>query len=316
MSTTTPPLDPVALQNSVIETARRFQVIVDEQKVKDCLKIFNSFFFSSNNYIQFRVAKKKNIHQFNWRSEYFEMDMNSTQILDKILELRKNSPTVEDKINTNSIIYELGKAFPTAGLGIDFEPSKGMVKLWHFGRYRVNDLLKLESLPKQTLSEIIPKISEYGLSRVYCTGVDYEKQSMNFYFLWGEGGKMTENHVRGILKSLGFPFPEDNVIEGCVHASCFAVTINCASDKVDRVCFYIPFLWQHVEYFEKEPFATHIKEHTLPTVVEDSASDSFVGCSIGKDNQGNLDFYMKLESDYHNSYFYFLSQIMEFHSKK
>jgi len=291
------------LEKDIINTARKFNVKVDEKKVSECLRIFKELFFSTN-YIQFRVAKKNDLHQFNWRSEYYQPDMNTPEVLQKIFTLQKDAPGVQGKVNTNLIISELGRNFPTVGLGVDFEPSRGLVKLWHFGRHTVQDMIKLEHVPK-AVAQFIPIISKFGLSRVYCTGVDYEKDSMNLYFLWSESGKKKKKDVIGVLKALDFPPPAENIIESCKKASCLAVTFRCDTDKIERVCFYIPHLWQNTEYLEKEPFTSHIQEHILPTVVEDSASDSFVGCSIGKDSLGNLDFYMKLESDYFNSYFFF-----------
>lgn len=261
------------------------------------------------------MAKKKDIRQFNWRSEYYQPDMNTTDVLQKIYTLQKIAPGVKGKVDTNVIISELGATFPTIGLGVDFEPSKGLVKLWHFGRYTVQDLLKLTHMP-ETLPQFISIISQYGLSRVYCTGVDYEKDSINLYFLWSESGKKKKQHVISILQALGFPLPEDSVLESSSRAGCFAATFSCVTSKLERVCFYIPYLWHNTELFEKEPFTTHLKEHVLPTVVEDGASDSFVGCSIGKDGMGNLDFYMKLETDYFNSYFFFLSNTMVYHAQK
>jgi len=206
---------------------------------------------------------------------------------------------------------ELGQKFPTAGLGVDFEPSKGLVKLWHFGRHTAEDILKLNNAPKG-LQDSVQKFSQNDLYKVFCTGVDYEKESMNIYFLWPEIRSRESGDVVKILQDLDIPLPTTQVIECCANASSFAATFKW-SGKIERVCFYTPYVESNAAQFQStEPFATHIKEHPLPTTVLGFPS-SFIGCSLGNVN-GKLEFYMKLEADYQKSYFSFLSKLMDYHS--
>jgi len=160
------------------------------------------------------------------------------------------------------------------------------------------------------ISHILPILSKHQLSLVFCSGVDYEKESSNIYFLWPEVRKRTVEDVRSILTDLHLHVPEDEkIVSCCADAGSLGLTMRWDSNQVERACFYIPVTKGNYEFIEdSEKLLEFAKGHQLPS--SEAKPNSWVGCSIG---HKETDFYNKLETDYYGNYFQFLSQVAMFH---
>ena len=88
----------------------------------------------------------------------------------------------------------------------DFNFNQGLVKLWHFGKNTVEETVeKIAELPS-AVRDYLPFFKKYHLEYIYCTGVDYVNQSMNFYFAYFDE---SIEHAQNLLKDLGFDTPNE-----------------------------------------------------------------------------------------------------------
>jgi len=281
--------------------------------IKNAVELFEKPFFSSfnNSYIQFRVAKKSStpsqfIHELNWRSEVLtETSEEAKSLLSQVLSIRNklnhsfSSPS--SKKEHSCLIEELCNTFPTNSIALDFDPSKGLSKIWHFGRCNVIDMLNLVHI-----SPFVKKyenfFKKYDFHKVYCCGIDLEKESMNIYFMFTETRGKSQEDVLTILEQLNFVKPPSVEILSFIANFCtaFAMTFSWANENVERICFYCA----------RDGPASLAKEfpqfvsHPLPS--RETSPKSFVGCSFGKE------FYTKLETDYINHYYDFLDKMIDF----
>jgi len=78
--------------------------------------------------------------------------------------------------------------------------------LWHFGKNTVKETVeKIAELPS-AVKDYLPFFKKYHLEYIYCTGVDYVNQSMNFYFAYFDE---SIEHAQNLLKDLGFDTPNE-----------------------------------------------------------------------------------------------------------
>eukprot|EP01125_Pyxidicula_operculata_P012372 TRINITY_DN4063_c0_g1_i1.p1 TRINITY_DN4063_c0_g1~~TRINITY_DN4063_c0_g1_i1.p1 ORF type:complete len:316 (+),score=37.38 TRINITY_DN4063_c0_g1_i1:42-989(+) len=291
----------------------------DTQVIKKCCEHYEKLFFSKSNYIQFRVARKKNEnsndgkYQFNWRSELYQPDMDSKKVFDEIIQIQTSlNPLILSNDKDGSLIglmNELGEKFPTASVGIDFDSLRGFSKLWHFGRYHIKDMEKLSFAPT-SLKKYTDLFLQHGLSAIFCTGVDFDKCSMNIYYSWTEKSSKTIDDVKRILADLNFEYPSEDVMESCSVAASLAATFSWKSDNIERICFYIPCQFPgNFESIENSPSLIDFgKNHVHPSL--QPSPQSFLGCSLG---QSIKQMYTKLETDYHRSYYRFLGKLVDYH---
>lgn len=167
----------------------------------------------------------------------------------------------------------------------------------------------------QALSNYLDYLDRHGFSRVYFTGVDLLKRSMNVYFSLQENGCKTKEQVRAVLRELNFAVPNDEeVIEYMLGCGSFAMTLSWDEPECKRCCFYVLTTSQ-----DRMPAAwsTFARDATLP---HESAPDGdtgnlnscFVSCSFGHHEQ---DQYLKQESDWHGDYLELLHKIESFNPR-
>lgn len=294
------------LVSDIIATASKFQIPVSEAKIRESVTQYQTAFFTpnENTFVQFRVAKKPKgkemIHQLNWRSEVW---INSDEDAKNLLKSVRQTPHSEKPAtrDVGLLIDELTEKFPTRSIALDFDPLQGMVKLWHFGRHKVEDMFSLSHVPP-AVAKYRDFFQTHDFFRVFCTGVDFEKESMNIYFMFRENHGKGKNAVTAILNELKFELQSESIISYiATHCSAFALTFSWTKDTVERICFYSSSEGPAAFAAEDKRFV----EQPLESRAE--LPMSFVGCSFGGD------FYTKLETDYYNSYYEFLQRTVELH---
>jgi hypothetical protein len=225
------------------------------------------------------------------------------------------------------------RAFPTCAVAADFDPLHGLVKLWHFGCYTFDQLCDLCDGP-EAMSNYRPFFERHCFSRVFCTGIDLKKRSMNVYFNLREGGAKGVEDVHQMFSDLGFDAPGDqHILKYITGPGSFAMTFRWNSAECERICFYVvPQAWNDREEPAASPripssIASFMDDCALPHADDREregeqnctwrhkpscihpANSCFVSCSFAK-TVGSL--YFKHESDWLNSYHEFLGRCVDF----
>mmetsp|Transcript_15 Transcript_15/g.16 ORF Transcript_15/g.16 Transcript_15/m.16 type:complete len:312 (+) Transcript_15:49-984(+) len=189
-------------------------------------------------------------------------------------------------------------SFPSFALALDFDTSEGLVKLWHFGAYSLEELASLPESPK-ALKAFVKPLEELDMTDCYCTGVDYTKGSMNVYFI---NNCITSKAVLKALSIFGFEAPPQHVVKESSQASALAVTFTWDKETPSRCCFYVPTMF--IDEPEHQKF---VMDHVLATTVVEDEPGAFMGFSFGPKMS---DHYKKLEQDYCNTYYEFLTDLI------
>jgi hypothetical protein len=327
----------VNLQRDLIEAAASFDVDADQETIARELGFWGpAFFEEGRSWVQLRFNQKPGKKaSLNWRCEIL-MPPSTKQTKRTVANVERAEGGSGDalrmpwemmegysKLDGNSctsfqrpfgnLISTMSCELTTYAIGLDFDVKIGLAKAWHFGNHTVAEIYA-RSVDDDALAKELPVagrkhlefFDKFGFDDVYCTGVDYCNNSMNFYFIFsGTFGRSVED-VKNILAELGFSLPTDEadperLLLDCSRASAFAVTLRWESDRIERVCFYTPkYLLESTSTIE---FAAR---HVLPTTRDHRTVDSFIGCSFGGDGH-----YKKIETDYSRSYFKFLNKMID-----
>jgi len=296
------------LQKAIVETSQKFSLPYSESSIAENIEFYKPYFFQDTNYIQFRIAKKKDkILQLNWRSEIFKPNLDAKPIIEHVYKgINKFSPWGKQPTpGVCVLIEELSETFPTSGIAVDFDPFEGFTKLWHWGRYNIQQMSTLKNAPP-SLKNYLDIFAQESVSAIYCCGVDYSKNSMNVYFSWREQKYKDSTDVKNFIQKVGFSLPPEEYLPSMAQAACLACTFRWDSPTMERCSFYMDRL------AEIEVFEGFMKDCDLPTK-RSSPPTLFVSCSVGKDPEG---FYRKFEMDYFRSYRSYLVKIQTFIYKK
>lgn len=307
-----------SLVADLVATSQKYAVEATEDIIRREIEFWSPHYFHpKTSWIQCRYNHKPGKKPtLNWRCEVM---LHSDLPLPS--EMIKSHPQGGAQFSRKfgELISILSKKFPTYSLGLDFDTKLGVVKAWHFGKHDVSDVytdLELRAEVPAAVSKYHDFFEKYGFSEVYCTGVDYVNNSMNFYFIFNGFFGRSVDDVKNILHDCGFDSPTkgencdfQSLLGDCSRASAFATTFRWDSDQVERVCFYTP-----KDCIESKEAVEFAEKYELPTKRDKTGerkANSFVGFSFGVDGH-----YKKIETDYNKSYFHFLGKMMEYRDEE
>ena len=326
-------LDLEKLSASICEIAKLRGVPHENRKtIFKWLKL-NQFFFAQNKdtYVQLRIARKPapkeckqtcveskesavHIYQLNFRSEVFSAGTgraNMLQILNR-QDNQKSKPVMFMRMVTLQL--------PICAVAADFDPKDGLVKLWHFGRYSVDQVAKIPFAPS-CLHNYISFFKKHGFHKVCVCGVDLHKLSMNVYFDLHESGQKTESEILEIFDNLHLTGPQDDELRYISGCGSFTMTFAWGSDSFQRICFYVvPALSQLTaevaDFMEDTALphsATPLGGETLDkNDLAHPNNSRFVSISYYPDESGKTQKYFKQESDWYNNYYTLLDRCGKF----
>jgi len=301
------------ITDDIVQAASMFNVPISAEVIKDTVALFEKPFFlpSKKSFIQFRVAKKSSthshyVHELNWRSEVLIETIEDaksllSQVQSKLHHSFSSFTPSSNKVDHSCLIEELCNTFPTRSIALDFGPTKGLSKIWHFGRCNVSAMLNLVHI-SPFVKNYENFFKKYDFHKVYSCGIDLEKESMNIYFMFTETRGKSQEDVLQILEQFNFVKPPSVEILSFIANFCtaFAMTFSWTEETVERICFYCA----------RDGPASFAKEFpqfvSNPLPSREKSPKSFVGCSFGKE------FYTKLETDYFNHYYEFLDKMIDF----
>ena len=150
----------------------------------------------------------------------------------------------------------------TCASAVDGDPLNGTVKLWQSGSYSIDELAGVTGCPP-ALQNYLPFFREHNFSRVYFTGIDFCKRSMNVYFNLRENGMKSEDDVLRIFDDLGLCPPScADVLSHLTGPGAFAMTLSWDEEHCKRVCFYMEFVSAKLVPVEWRKFyLKHVRPH-------------------------------------------------------
>lgn len=208
----------------------------------------------------------------------------------------------------------VARRFPTCSVAQDFDPLKGLVKLWHFGRLNVGELCGMEEAPR-ALRRYAEFFDTYDFCRVFCVGIDFTG-SMNLYFKLHETISKDAQTVSRMFDALGLDQPSAERLHFCAGPGSFAMTLRWDAEEYERVCFYVVSSSENAQTHE-EVAAFVDAVAPLPVfkcggealMVGAPHNNCFSSISFGRNGAT----YFKLESDFFNSYYNLLDRCVAFH---
>lgn len=261
-------------------------------------------------YVQLRAARKGTgaaaHHQLNFRAELFCPAGKHGQKMRRVL---ADALARQPQSAQRAFLSEMAGRFPSVSAAVDFDPARGLVKLWQFpGACTVDALAGLESSPR-SLQRYLPFLKSHGFQRVFCTGVDLVKRSMNVYFDLREGGSAP--NIRKIFEDLGLAPPTDEArLAYLAGYGSFTMTLRWDAAECERVCFYINPILSPIP----GDLAAFMDACALPhsdganVSAQHPQNSQFVSCSYGRDASSC---YLKQESDWRGSYYELLGRVGE-----
>ena len=102
----------------------------------------------------------------------------------------------------------------------------------------VSNLVDIPSMPR-AVADNASFFAHHGLDDVTLIGIDYKRKTMNLYFhLPAEvAGNLDPKIVLSILREIGMPEPDEQMLELALKAYRIYVTLNWDSSKVQRISF-------------------------------------------------------------------------------
>jgi len=289
------------LCQAIASVAETHNMRFDREKISATLEDYAPFFFGPSSYVQLRIARKgANKTQLNYRGEVFSPE--AQELLEKQL-----LPGCQLCSFLGNVMHQLN----TCATAVDGDAGAGVCKLWQAGNYSINELAEVDGCPP-ALATYLPFFAKHGMARVYFTGIDLQKRSMNCYFSLRESGRKSRADILEIFTDLGFAPPSDEDVLDCLLSrGSFAMTLSWDSEVCERACFYmmnastnqLPNEWKN---FALECTLPH--EHGL-SAADVNMNSCFVSCSFGRREE---DQYLKQESDWHGDYLELLSKIENF----
>jgi Aromatic prenyltransferase Orf2 len=192
------------------------------------------------------------------------------------------------------LVPEIYENFPLMADGIDFEVNYGLSKIWQFTKdvFPVEQAFKIDSMPNSLIYNA-NFFKKHHLNTLCIFGADYQHNSMNLYFQADSKSHKTSHFYRNILQDLNFTVPSDSTLELFTKTGGISVTLTWDSNKIERVCFYIPgFKRENISAYSDSSMMKFVSK--CPSLVREP--DFILGWSFGlKDRSGT---YLKLEIDY------------------
>eukprot|EP00930_Biecheleria_cincta_P048490 TRINITY_DN33784_c0_g1_i1.p1 TRINITY_DN33784_c0_g1~~TRINITY_DN33784_c0_g1_i1.p1 ORF type:complete len:636 (+),score=97.62 TRINITY_DN33784_c0_g1_i1:31-1938(+) len=310
---------------AVATVAEQHEIDYSQDVIENALKE-QADFFTTENFVQLRLARKCKgsfvQHQLNFRSEI---------VSDRAAHVLQEALSKAEQSQARRYLDEVVGNFLTWAAGADFDPSLGLVKLWHFGDHTASQLAELQSAPA-AVRRLLHVLEKHGFHRVFCTGVDLKQSTANLYFRLHEFSRKGTAEVMLLLMDLGIEAPADaatiNYITG---PGTFAMTLSWNSNDCERVCFYImPCVLPNGLYSSRceeasmcgllqmpDKIKAFMDECALPHCdcglkLTAPLNSCFVSCSLEKKRTS---MYFKQESDWYNSYHDFLKRLADLAAK-
>ena len=176
----------------------------------------------------------------------------------------------------------------------DFDPSRGIAKNWiYFHRLQpIQDIMGTPGLPAPVAARVAD-LQAAGLDQVNFAAVDYDKQSINVYFLL-PGGLTSERAASYTALAGSTPLSEADVeiMRNHTHPMfTFAVTIAFETGHIPRVAFYATV--ENAETFS--PLNDRLRKFFAEAPSHDQQKLNIISWSYGA---GDSKTYMKGESNY------------------
>ncbi len=199
-------------------------------------------------------------------------------------ELKPNGHKIFDWLPT------LAEYLPALGFGVDFEATRGLIKIWQFidGAYEPEALRTLPSMPRGYEASL-PLLRELGLDSVTIVGADYVHNSINLYFRPSQASHSTGALVSAACERLGFAPPSATAQAHASKTGCIAVTYGWDSPSIERICFYVAGFGRE-DVPDYDPLLRNYARH-VPALVDDPRF--IIGWSHGPHGS-----YLKIEDDY------------------
>lgn len=301
----------VSITDAVVSTCTSLNIAHDESVIREATRGCPLLAGTSDVYVQFRVAQKADHRGLNWRVEKFA-DERSALVSE--FEGLLTSAAELAECESHTFMTAVAQRFPTCSIAQDFDPLKGLVKLWHFGRLNASDLCAMEEAPR-ALRRYAEFFQSFDFCRVFCVGIDFSG-SMNLYFKMHETTSKDAATVSRMFDGLGLKQPSEERLRFCSGPGSFAMTFRWDAEEYERVCFYIVSGSENAQTHEE--VAAFVNATPLPVfksggealMVGAPHNNCFSSISFGRDGAT----YFKLESDFFNSYYSLLDRCVFFHS--
>merc|ERR1711959_764791 len=174
-----------ALGAAIKTLAERHRMPHSPNTVTDTLRSHSNFYANPASFVQLRIARKApDQHQLNYRAELFS-PLAACMLRDAL---------GEEQGATRNYLRSVLSTLNTCCTAVDGDPALGLVKLWQSGCYTVDQLAAVPGAPC-ALKAYLPFFKKHQFSRVFFTGCDLTKSTMNVYFSLHESHRKSEDHI-------------------------------------------------------------------------------------------------------------------------
>ncbi|MBD2247780.1 aromatic prenyltransferase [Nostoc sp. FACHB-888] len=280
------------IRTDIVNVVKTFGAEYSETVIEEVFQVFSDKFV--NNSFMIRTSNKQP-DKLNCSLRYHEED---EQYLGFGWDVARKSGLLSDRGRpVDRLVPEICETFPVIADGVDFDVKYGLGKIWQFlrGVVSVEQAFKLSSLPKSVTAHA-GFFKKYHLDALYALGIDYHHNSVNFYFDTYHPEHHTSEYYKNLLQDLQFQLPSHKLLEVLKNNGEIALTFNYSSSRIERLCFYMPFLTR--EAVPQELLNPLLKKFVeeAPALVDNPGF--VVGWSFGP--KGGKGTYVKVDVDYHN----------------
>ncbi len=279
------------IRTDIVNVAKTFGAEYSESVLEEVFQVFGNQFV--DNSFMIRTSNK----QLGKLGCYFRYHEEDEQYLGLGWDIARKSGLLFDQgRSVDRLVPEICETFPVMADGVDFDAKHGLVKIWQSlrGVVPVEKAFKLPSLPKSVTAHA-DFFKKYHLDALYAFGIDYHRNSVNLYFDTYHPEHHTSEYYKNLLLAQQFQPPSDELLELLVKNGEIALTFNFSSPRIERMCFYLPFLTREaVPQDLLNPLLRKFVEEA-PALVDNPGF--ILGWSFGP--QGGKGTYIKADVDYH-----------------
>nr|5Z43_A Chain A, AmbP1 [Fischerella ambigua UTEX 1903]5Z43_B Chain B, AmbP1 [Fischerella ambigua UTEX 1903]5Z44_A Chain A, AmbP1 [Fischerella ambigua UTEX 1903]5Z44_B Chain B, AmbP1 [Fischerella ambigua UTEX 1903]5Z45_A Chain A, AmbP1 [Fischerella ambigua UTEX 1903]5Z45_B Chain B, AmbP1 [Fischerella ambigua UTEX 1903]5Z46_A Chain A, AmbP1 [Fischerella ambigua UTEX 1903]5Z46_B Chain B, AmbP1 [Fischerella ambigua UTEX 1903]AHI58884.1 FidP1 [Fischerella muscicola UTEX 1829]AHB62774.1 AmbP1 [Fische len=278
------------IRTDIINVAKTFGAEYSEKVLDEVFQVFGEQF--ADNSFMIRTSNK----QPDKLGCYFRYHEEDESQLGLAWDIARKSGLLSDQGRpVDQLIPEICETFPIMADGVDFDVKHGLAKIWQSikGVVPVQDAFKL-SLPASVTTHS-DFLKNHHLDALYAFGIDYHHSSVNLYFDTYHPKHHTSEYYKNLLQDLQFQPPSDELLELLTNNGEIALTFNFASPRIERLCFYLPFL--NREAVPQNLLNPLLKKYIneAPALVDNPGF--ILGWSFGP--QGGKGTYTKVDVDYH-----------------
>jgi hypothetical protein len=212
-------------------------------------------------------------------------------------EIAKKSGFISDQGRAvDRLVPEVFEAFPMLMYGVDFEVDSGLAKIWYLtkGIYAVEQAFKIPSLPKSVAAHA-DFFEKFHLDALFAFAFDFQHNSINLYFDPYHSEHKTSLFYKELLQYLEFNLPSDEVLQYLINTAEIGVTFHWSLTRIERICFYVPFLNRETVPPNLDPLITKFAQ--LSPASMDNPS-FILGWSFGpQEGKGT---YIKIDVNYND----------------